>query len=31
VLDGADVVSHPENGKPADLTFAGERYYAVPA
>jgi len=31
VLDGADAVLHTEDGRPANLTFAGEKFYAVPA
>jgi hypothetical protein len=30
VLEGADAVIHTENGKPADLTFTGEAFYAIP-
>ncbi len=26
-----DAVLHTENGRPAELTFDGERFYAVPA
>ena len=31
LLDGPEATLHTENGRPANLTFAGEKFYAVPA